>query len=115
MQYLILIYGDEKAWARMTKQDQEKMFADHMAYAQAMGEAGVMRGGNELAPIATATTLRLVNGKTVTTDGPFAETKEQLGGYYLIDCANLDEALQWASKCPGIRSGSIEVRPVIPH
>jgi len=78
-------------------------------------KAGVMRGGNELKPVATATTIRLRGGKVLSTDGPFAETKEQLGGYYLIDVPNLDDAVKWAAKCPGAKTGSIEVRPINPH
>lgn len=74
-----------------------------------------MRAGSELKPVATATTVRLRGGKVLSTDGPFAETKEQLGGYYLIDVPNLDEAVKWAGKCPGAKSGSVEVRPLNPH
>ncbi|MCC6994778.1 MAG: YciI family protein [Deltaproteobacteria bacterium] len=113
MQYMILIYDNEKAWADMSKADSDKMFAEYMGYTQDMVKAGVMRSGDALKPTTTATTVRVRGGKTLTTDGPFAETKEQLGGYYLIDTANLDEALKWAARCPGARAGSIEVRPVM--
>ncbi len=113
MQYLILIYGDEQAWARASQQDRQKMHADHMAYGKEMTEKKVMLGGAQLAPTTSATTLRLGGGKPVATDGPFAETKEQLGGYYLIECANLDEAIKWAGRCPSIQNGAIEVRPLI--
>src|SRR6476660_2996383 len=93
MQYMILIYGDEKAFATLA-------------------EAGVMVGGASLQPIARATTVRVKNGKPTTTDGPFAETKEQLGGYYIVNVPNLDAALKWAAKCPGAAHGCCEVRPL---
>ena len=112
MQYLMLIYGDEKAWLGMSEEQMNKVYGDYMAYSKEMGLAGVTKGGASLQPIATATTVRVRDGKTKTTDGPFAETKEQLGGYYVLDCPNLDEALKWAAKCPGAFYGSIEVRPL---
>lgn len=114
MQYMILIYGDEKTFATTLKdpEAQKKMYADYTQYSADMQAAGVMRGGAELKPTLSATTVRVRNGKTVTTDGPFAETKEQLGGYYLIDVPNLDEAVHWAARCPSANGGSIEVRPV---
>ena len=115
MQYLILIYGDEHALANAPKQAMEQMTSAHMAYAKEMTEKNVMRGGAQLAPSTSATTLRLAGGKPVATDGPFAETKEQLGGYYLIECANLDEAIKWAGRCPSIQGGTIELRPLITH
>lgn len=114
MQYLILIYGDETRFAMM-QDDPEVIKKIYEAYGQYTGElraAGVLRGGAELKLTDTATTVRVKNGKTVTTDGPFAETKEQLGGYYLVDVANLDEAVKWAAKCPSAIDGSIEVRPL---
>lgn len=113
MQYLVLIYDDEKVWNDMPQEQSQKLFGDYMAYTQEMSKAGVLRGGDALKPVATATTVRIRGGKTLTTDGPFAETKEQLGGYYLIDVANLEEALKWAAKCPSAAFGSIEVRPVM--
>ena len=112
MQYLILIYGDEKGFAGLSEEEMGKVFADYMAYSKEMAAAGVMKGGASLQPTMTATTVRVKSGKTTTTDGPFAETKEQLGGYYVIDVPNLDEALKWAARCPGAKSGSIEVRPL---
>jgi hypothetical protein len=84
-----------------------------MDFTQELISAGCMRAGSELAPIGSATTLRVRNGKSVTTDGPFAETKEQLGGYYIIDVADLDQALAWAAKCPGAWVGSVEIRPLV--
>lgn len=114
MQYMILIYGDEKNFALMANnpEAQKQMYAAFKQYGEAMREAGVLRGGAELKPTSTATTVRVKNGNTVTTDGPFAETKEQLGGYYTIDVPNLDEAVKWAARCPAAQGGSIEVRPV---
>jgi len=114
MQYLILIYGDEKNFSSMAK-DPEAIKTIHAAYGKYSGDlrtAGVLRGGAELKPTHTATTVRVRNGKTVSTDGPFAETKEQLGGFYLIDVPNLDEAVKWAAQCPSALHGSIEVRPL---
>ena len=114
MQYMILIYGDEKRFAMMAgnPEMQKQMYAAFTTYNNDMRAAGVLRGGAELTPSSTATTVRIKSGKTVTTDGPFAETKEQLGGYYTIEVANLDEAVKWAARCPAAQSGSIEVRPV---
>jgi|SRR5687767_10379598 len=112
MQYLILIYEDEKGFAGLSEEEMGKVFGEYMAYSKEMALAGVMKAGASLQPTPTATTVRVKNGKTTTTDGPFAETKEQLGGYYVIDVKNLDEALKWAAKCPGAKTGSIEVRPL---
>ena len=114
MQYMILIYGDEKNFAQMANNPaaQKAMYEAFGKYGGDMRAAGVLRGGAELKPTSTATTVRVKNGKTVTTDGPFAETKEQLGGFYTIDVANLDEAVKWAARCPAAQGGSIEVRPV---
>ena len=112
MQYMILIYSDEKAWAGMPEAEMHAAFAEYMNYSVEMGAAKVSLGGASLQPVATATTVRVSNGKTVTTDGPFAETKEQLGGYYIIDVPNLDDAIKWAAKCPGAAHGCVEVRPL---
>lgn len=114
MQYMILIYGDEKNFAMMANnpQAQQQMYAAFTRYGADMREAGVLRGGAELKATSTATTVRVRNGKTLATDGPFAETKEQLGGYYLIDVPDLDQAVHWAARCPAAMGGSIEVRPL---
>lgn len=114
MQYMILIYGDEKNFAMLASNPdaQKQMYAAFRQYGADMRAAGVLRGGAELKPTNTATTVRVKDGKTVTSDGPFAETKEQLGGYYTIDVPNLDEAVKWAARCPAAQGGSIEVRPV---
>ncbi len=115
MKYLTLIYSDEKADAniRASKEEYDAVLGEWNAYTEALQKAGVLVGGEALHPTSAATTVRMQNGKKVTTHGPFAETKEQLGGYYLLDCKNLDEAIEWAAKCPGARAGSIEVRPVV--
>ena len=112
MQYMILIYDNEKAWGDLSKADSDKMHAEYMGYTQEMVKAGVMRAGDALKPTTTATTVRVRGGKTQTTDGPFAETKEQLGGFYLIDARDLNEAIQVAAKIPPARFGAIEIRPV---
>ncbi len=108
MEYMLLIYGKE---AQMQAPNPERMAA-YVAYTEALKHAGVLRGGNRLKPVASATTVRNANGKASVLDGPFAETKEQLGGYYLIDVPDLDAALAWAARCPGAVHGSIEVRPL---
>ena len=113
MQYMLLIYSDEKAGADMSKDAMDAVMADYMAYTEAIEKSGLLRAGEALHPTSAATTVRVQNGKRVTTHGPFAETKEQLGGFYMIECQNLDEAIEWAAKCPGARAGSIEVRPVV--
>lgn len=112
MKYILLIYGNEKEWEALSPEEMEKIYAEHGAYSEAMEKAGVMRGGAELKPVSTATTLRFENGKPTMVDGPFAETKEQLAGYYLIEVDNLEQALDWAAKMPGMDSGSVEVRPL---
>jgi hypothetical protein len=112
MQYMILIYGDEKEWAGLPEAEMNAAFAAYMQYSKDLATAGVMKGGASLQPVATATTVRVRSGKQTTTDGPFAETKEQLGGYYLIEAANLDEAIKWAAKCPGAAHGCVEIRPL---
>jgi hypothetical protein len=113
MQYAILIYSDEKAEANLSKEEQDAWMGEYWAYTDAMRKAGAYKGGEALHPTSSATTVRLREGKKATTHGPFAETKEQLGGFYLVECQNLDAAIEWAAKCPGARVGSIEVRPVM--
>ena len=112
MKYILLIYGDEKEWESLSPEEMQKVYAEHGAYAQAMEKAGVMRGGYELKPVSTATTLRFTGGKPTTFDGPFAETKEQLGGYYVIEARDLNEAILVAAQIPGARIGCVEVRPI---
>jgi hypothetical protein len=113
MRYLTLIYANETAEASMTPEQQQAYFAAHLAYAAELREKGIMKGGEPLLPTSAATTVRVREGKRLVTHGPFAETTEQLGGYYLIECASLDEALEWAAKNPSADHGSIEVRPVM--
>jgi hypothetical protein len=113
MQYLLMIYGDESMWEKMTPEQQQQGGAAYMAYTEALKAAGVLAGSNRLRPSATATTVRPgANGKTQVLDGPFADTKEQLGGYYLIDVPDLDAALGWAAKCPAASHGIVEVRAI---
>jgi hypothetical protein len=113
MEYVILIYSDENTEANMSQEELDAWMGEYYAYTEAMDKAGIRKGGEALHPTSTATTVRVREGKTVTTHGPFAETKEQLGGFYLIACNNLDEAIEWAARCPAARGGSIEVRPVM--
>ena len=112
MKYILLIYSDEQKWAAMAKEELAKVYEQHGAYGEAMTRAGVLRGGYELQPVATATSLRFTQGKPKTYDGPFAETKEQLGGYYVIEVDTLDQAIDWAQKMPGMSSGTVEIRPL---
>jgi len=114
MKYLLLIYGNEAAMAAASKSDAEKATGAYMAYTEAMQNAGVLVGGERLRPTSAATTITGTNGKTKVLNGPYAETKEQLGGYYMIDVPDLDAALSWASRCPATARGSVEVRPIWP-
>lgn len=114
MQYLLMIYGNEADGAKLSPPDMQSMFGKYMALTQEMKDKNVYIGGNPLQPTATATSVRVRDGQTLTTDGPFAETKEQLGGYYLVNCNNLDEAIDYAAKIPGAAFGTIEVRPIRP-
>ena len=112
MRYLLLIYSEEPTGAP-DPAEVEQVMNEYWAYEQAVGEARVKQAGEALQPAATATTVRLKDGERVVTDGPFAETREVLGGFYLIDVPDLDAALDWAARCPGAKYGSIEVRPVM--
>jgi hypothetical protein len=112
MQYLLTLYAEEAGYQRMTKEQQQQGMAAYMAYTEALKQAGAYVGSNRLQPIATATTVRTVDGKTQVLDGPYADSKEQLGGYFLIDAPDLDAALSWAARCPGAQHGAIEVRPI---
>ena len=111
MKAMLLIYGSEAAWAALSLQDMEREMGAYMAYSEALIAAGKFVAGAELQPIATAKSVSVGSGVAVA-DGPYVDTKEQLGGYYLIDVASMDEALEWAAKCPGARYGGIEVRPI---
>jgi len=112
MKYLCLIYADEADWQKMPKADADTMVAEYRAFTDGIKTSGHFVGGNRLHTVDAATTVRVRNGKLSTTDGPFAETKEQLGGYYLVEARDLNEAIQVASRIPGARIGSIEVRPI---
>jgi hypothetical protein len=113
MRYLLLIYDDEQTWANMSQEESQAIMGDYFGYSEEVFGAGVAKAGDALQPTSAATTVRVRDGQTIATDGPFAETKEQLGGYYLIDVPDLDEAIKWAAKIPSSRIGSIEVRPVL--
>jgi hypothetical protein len=112
MQYLLMVYVNEASWPKMSKAEQEQGIAAYGAYTEALNKAGVLKGSNRLQPVSTATTVRLANGKPQVLDGPYVDSKEQVGGYYLIDVADLDAAISWASRCPGASHGVVEVRPV---
>jgi hypothetical protein len=112
MKYAILIYGDEARGAQLTPEQQQQSMDGWWAFeGELQKEEGLRLAGEALQPTATATSVRVKDGEATTTDGPFAETKEQLGGFYLLDCKDLDEALEWARKLP-VRDGTLEVRPV---
>jgi hypothetical protein len=113
MRYLLTIYGDETGFSDAPPEALKAMLDEYGAFTQEVSESGAMVAGEGLEPTNTATTVRVRDGERVVTDGPFAETKEQLGGFYLLECANLDEAIGWAAKIPGAKAGSIEVRPVM--
>jgi hypothetical protein len=112
MQYLLLLYTEEGAWAQMTKAEQEQGVAAYTAYTSALREAGALVGADRLQPSTVATTVRVKNGKSQVQNGPFADSKEQLGGYYLINVPDLDAALGWAARCPAASHGAVEVRPI---
>ena len=112
MQYLLLIYENEKVWAEMSPDATAKMFGEYMQFSKDIKQSGHFIAGEALQTVTTATTVRSRDGKTTLTDGPFAETREQLGGFYLINAKDLDEATQIAARIPSARHGSIEVRPV---
>ncbi|HVY89786.1 MAG TPA: YciI family protein [Hyphomonadaceae bacterium] len=112
MQYMLLIYSEEGRWEKMPREQQEAGMAAFNAYTDALRKAGALKASDRLKPTTTATTVHVANGKTHVQDGPFADSKERLGGYYLIDVADLDAAITWASRCPGAQFGKVEVRPV---
>lgn len=112
MRYLMLIYTSEAEDMKASPAEQEAVMSEYWAFTNEIKEKGLELGGEALQPTSTATTVRVREGKILTTDGPFAETKEQLGGYYLLNCENLDQAIEYAAKIPGARYGSIEIRPI---
>lgn len=115
MQYLLLIYSAESAWEKQSPADRDQMLQEYHEFTQSIAQSGHLRGGNELDLTKKAKTIRVREGKKQIVDGPFAETKEQLGGYYLVEAKDQDEALSIAARIPSARMGSIEVRPIIPH
>jgi hypothetical protein len=115
MQYLAIIYGDESLYANATPEDIGAIFAAHGKFGEDARAAGVFVGGEGLQGTNTATTVRVRDGERLLTDGPYAETKEQIGGYYVLDCKDLDDALNWAAQIPEAKTGSIEVRPIMDY
>jgi hypothetical protein len=113
MKYALLIYAAEKAWTEKSKEEQDRIYTEYWNYSFELKKSGKMLSCEPLDPTATATTIRVRDGKTIPTDGPFADTKEQLGGIYVIDVKDLNEAMTWASKIPDARTGSIEIRPLM--
>jgi hypothetical protein len=112
MQYLLMIYQNEAEYAKVDAASSQKMMGEYQTFTQSIIQSGNFKGGDRLQPSSTATTVRVRDGKTLTTDGPFAETREQLGGYYMVDAKDLDAAIAIAARIPGARHGSIEVRPI---
>jgi len=114
MKYLLLIYESETAGNGLSEAEQGKIYQEYMDYTSRIRKNGNYIAGEALQPVSTATTVRVKNGKTLTTDGPFAETREQLGGFYMVEAKDLDEAIALAAGIPAVRTGSIEVRPIMP-
>jgi len=114
MKYMLLLFASEAAQQAASKTDTDQMHAAYGAYTQAMIKAGVMGGGERLKPSTSATTVRISGGKTKVVNGPYAESKEQLGGYYIVEAPDLDPALSWAARCPAASHGAVEVRPIWP-
>ena len=114
MQYLLMVYSKEGEWDTLTSAQKEQGLAAYGAFTEALQQAGAFKGSNRLQPTATATTVRTSDGKTQVLNGPYAESKEQLGGYFLIEAGDLDAAMSWAARCPGSSHGIVEVRPIWP-
>ncbi len=112
MKYMLMIYASEAAVMNAGKAEHDQRLAAYGAYLEAMKKAGILLGSDRLRPTSSASTVRVIDGKTKVLDGPYAESKEQLGGYFLIDVPDLDAALSWAARCPGASHGTIEVRPI---
>jgi hypothetical protein len=113
MRYALLIYANEQEWAAQSEEQAQAVNQEYLAFTKDIVDRGLMKGGEALQATATATTVRVRDDDTLTTDGPFAETKDQLGGFYLVDCRDLDEAIELAARIPDARRGSIEIRPVM--
>ena len=114
MQYMLLIYNAEEDWASMSEDERNAVYGDYLTFTNAIRESGNFVDGAPLQPTSTATAVRVRGGEQLVTDGPFADTKEQLGGFYLVEAENVDEAIEIAARIPGARYGTIEVRPVMP-
>jgi hypothetical protein len=112
MKYMLLIYAEEAGWHALTPEQQKQGVAAYGAYTEALNAAGIRLASDRLRNVDTATSVRIVNGETKVLDGPYAESKEQLAGFYMIDVPDLDTALSWAARCPGAAYGTIEVRPI---
>src|ERR1035438_4179212 len=112
MEYMLMAYVQESGWTQLTKAQQEQGMAAYMAYTDELTKAGVLKGSKRLGPSSAATTVRIANGKSQVLDGPYAESKEQLGGYFLIDVPDLDAAISWATRCPATGHGVVEVRAI---
>jgi hypothetical protein len=112
MQYMLLIYSDAKGWSQLTPEQQQQGMAAYMAYGEALRKAGVLLSSNRLRNNDAATTVRVADGKTQVLNGPYVDSKEQLGGYFLIEAPDLDAAISWAARCPGASHGTVEVRPI---
>jgi hypothetical protein len=112
MQYMLMLYSQETRWPGMTKAEQEQAMAAYGAYTEALRKAGALAGMGRLQPTSAATTVRVENGKSQVLDGPYVDSKEQLGGFFIIDVADLDAAISWAARCPGASHGVVEVRPL---
>jgi hypothetical protein len=113
VKYLLAIYADEAEWGALSDDDRQAMYVEYARFAEDMGRRGMMIDGAELRPTAAATTVRVRDGRTLVTDGPFAETKEQLGGYFVVECESIDDAIEAAGQMPTARHGCIEVRPLV--
>ena len=114
MQYMLLIYDQEKTWEEMPEDERGRLYGEYHSFTQELRDSGAFVAADQLQPVGSATTVRVRDGERLVTDGPFAETKEQLGGYYLIEADSIDEAIAWAEKIPSARLGSVEVRPIVP-
>lgn len=112
MEYLALIHADESVWERMTDADREAAYEQYGEFARAASSAGVLVAGEELGPTTSATTVRVRDHERLVSDGPYAEVKEALGGYFILDCASIDDAIGWAARIPAAEHGAVEVRPV---
>ena len=113
MEYMLMLYVDEAGWPKLSKAEQEQGMAAYRAYSEALKKAGVYKSGSQLAPSAAARTIRLAQGKPQVLDGPYADAKEQVGGYYLIETPDLETAMTWAARCPTVGHGVVEVRQLL--